>query len=88
MMLSNVQYECLNAKDDYAAQMKKGENVGFFSNWDIYDSLNSDLVNRNFFEGDDFAWDTDIINGDNIGPKTEKWNRDMLHIEQIMQDAE
>jgi hypothetical protein len=55
MMLSNVQYECLNAKDDYAAQMKKGENVGFFSNWDIYDSLNSDLVNHNFFEGDDFA---------------------------------
>jgi len=23
-------YECLNARDDYAAQMKKGENVGSF----------------------------------------------------------
>jgi hypothetical protein len=31
----NVQYECLDARDDYAAQMKKDENIGIFSNWDI-----------------------------------------------------
>jgi hypothetical protein len=58
----------LDARDDYAAQMKKGENVGIFSNWDIYDRLNSDLDDHNFFEGDDFACDTDIVNEDNIGP--------------------
>ena len=52
--------------------MKKGENVGIISNWDIYDSLNSDLYDHNFFEGNDFACDTDIVNEDNIGPKTEK----------------
>ena len=35
MKYFNVSYECLDARDDYAAQMKKGDNVGFFSNWDI-----------------------------------------------------
>ena len=28
----NVRDECLDARDDYAAQIKKGENVGNFSN--------------------------------------------------------
>jgi len=87
MKIFNVRYECLDARDDYAAQMKKGENVGIFSNWDIYDSFNSDLPDNNSFEGDDFECDTDIINQDIIGPKTEKRNRDMLNVEQIMQDA-
>ena len=26
----NVRYECLDARDDYAAQMKKGDNIGIF----------------------------------------------------------
>ena len=30
MKYFNVQYECLGVGDDYAAQMKKGENVGIF----------------------------------------------------------
>ena len=54
MKYFNVQYECLDARDDYAAQMKKGENVGIFSNWDIYDSLNSDILDHKSFEGDVF----------------------------------
>ena len=29
MKYFNVQYECLDARDDYAAQMKKGENIEF-----------------------------------------------------------
>ena len=49
--------------------------------------MNSDLDDHTFFEGDDFACDTDIVNEDNFGPKTEKRNRDLLHVEQIMQDA-
>jgi len=52
--------------------MKKGENIGIFSNWDIYDNLDSDLVDYNPFEGDDFTCDINIINVDDIGPKTEK----------------
>ena len=87
MKYFNVRYECLDARDDYAAQMKKGDNVGIFSNWDIYDNLDSDLVNYNSFEGDDFTCDVNMVNVDDIGPKTEKRNRDMSHVEQIMQDA-
>ena len=84
MKYFNVRYECLDARDDYAAQMKKGENVGIFSNWDVYDNLNSDHTS---FEGDDFVCDINLVNENNIGPKTEKRNRDMLHVEQIMHDA-
>jgi hypothetical protein len=87
MKYFNVWYECLDARDDYAAQMRKGENVGIFSNWDVYDSLNSDILDYNSFEGDDFVCDINLVNENNIGPKTEKQNRDMLHIEQIMQEA-
>ncbi|KIM85533.1 hypothetical protein PILCRDRAFT_65747, partial [Piloderma croceum F 1598] len=87
MKYFNVRYECLDARDDYATQMKKGENVGIFSNWDIYDSLNSDTHDHDSFEGDDFACDIDNVIQNNIGPKTAKHNRDMLHVEQTMQDA-
>jgi hypothetical protein len=62
----------LDARDDYAAQIKKGENVGIFSNWDIYDSFNSETLDHDSFEGDDFACDIDNIIQDNIGPKIEK----------------
>jgi hypothetical protein len=84
MKYFNVRYECLDARDDYAAQMKKGENVGIFSNWDIYDSIDADPVDFNTLEGDDFTCDIDIVNEKFIGPKTEKRNRDMLHVEEIM----
>ena len=72
MKYFNVWYECLDARDDYAAQMKECENVGIFSNWDIYDNLDSDLVDDNSFEGDDFTCDINMVNVDDIGPKTEK----------------
>ena len=49
--------------------MKKGENIGIFSNWDIYDSLN-----HSSFEGDDFTCDINIVNEYDIGRKTEKQN--------------
>jgi len=87
MKYFNVRYECLDARDDYAARMKKGDNVGIFSNWDVYDSLNSDILDHDSFGGDDFACDIDNVIQDNIGPKTEKRNRDMLHVEQTMRDA-
>ena len=49
--------------------------------------MNSDILNHDSFQGDDFSCDIDNVIQDNIGPKTEKRNRDMLHVEQIMQDA-
>ena len=72
MKYFNVQYECLDARYDYAAQMKKGENIGIFSNWDVYNNLDPDIVDDNSYQGDDFAFDIDNVNQDNIGPKTEK----------------
>jgi hypothetical protein len=84
----NVRYECLDARDDYAAEMKKGENVGIFFDWDIYDSLNSNIYDHDSLEGDDFAYDVNNVIHDNIGPKTAKHNRDMFHVEQTMWDAE
>ena len=87
MKYFNVRYECLDARDDYAAQMKKGENIGIFSNWDIYDNIDADPVDFNTLEGDDFTCDIDIVNEKFIGPRTEKRNRDMLHVEEIMRNA-
>ena len=52
--------------------MQKGENIGIFSNWDVYDNLDSDAIDHNSYEGDDFLFDIDKIDQDNIGPKTEK----------------
>jgi len=72
MKYFNVRYECLDARDDYAAQMKKGENVGIFSNLDVYNNLNSDLFDQNNLQGDDFDCDANIINENSIGPKTDK----------------
>ena len=48
----------------------KSENVGIFSNW--YDNLDSDFVDYNPFEGNNFTCDINIVNADNIGPKTDK----------------
>src|ERR1700688_4597783 len=49
MKYFNVRYECLDARDDYAAQMKKGDNIGIFSNWDVYDNLDSDIFDHDSF---------------------------------------
>ena len=87
MKYFNVRYEYLDARDDYAAQMKKGENIGIFSNWDVYNNLDSDVMDYNSNKGDDFIFEINDINEDNIGPKTEKRNRDMSHVEQIMRDT-
>ena len=49
--------------------------------------MDSDFIDYNSFEGDDFTCDINMANVDDIGPKAAKQNRDMLHVEQIMQDA-
>lgn len=51
----------------------------------IYDQVNYEPKDENLFEGDNFTCNIDI--DDIIGPKTEKHNRDMLHVEKIMQNA-
>ena len=49
--------------------------------------MDSDFVDHTSFEGDGFVCDLNLVSKNNIGPKTEKRNRDMLQVEQIMQDA-
>jgi hypothetical protein len=46
--------------------------------------MNSDTLDHKSFEGDDFMCDVDNVTQNDIGPKTEKQNRDMLHVEQMM----
>ena len=88
MKYFNVHYECFNARDNYTAQMKKGEYVGIFSNWDVYDNLNDSFHNQNRGEGDDFECNMDVMDNDNIiRPKTEKWNKDMLQVESLLHTA-
>jgi hypothetical protein len=72
MKYFNVWYECLDARDDYAAQMKKGESIGNFSNWDVYNNLDSDIMDHNSYEGGNLTFDIDNDNQDNMGPKNEK----------------
>jgi len=51
----NIRYECNDARDDYSAQLKKGNSEsGLFPQWmnsDIINSLNKD----NYLEGADFG---------------------------------
>ena len=49
--------------------------------------MDSDFVDYNSFEGDDFTCGINMANVDDIGPKTANQNRDMLPVEQIMQDV-
>jgi hypothetical protein len=85
MKYFNVRYECLDARDDYAAQLKKGENIGIFANWDIYDNFEPHDINHTVLDGDNFGCDENIIDDDDtIGPITNKRNRDMAKVEEIM----
>ena len=40
----NIRYECLDARDDYCAQMKKGVDPLFVGNWE---DTNDDIENTN-----------------------------------------
>jgi hypothetical protein len=65
-----------------------GENVGIFSNWNVYDTLDPYFNNQNGGEGGNFECNVDIIDDENIiGPKTDKRNRDMLQVEDLMHTA-
>jgi hypothetical protein len=52
MKYFNVRYECLDARDDFAAQMKKGEHAGILSNWEVYEHFQTDL-DQSWVDGDD-----------------------------------
>jgi hypothetical protein len=65
--------------------MKKGENIGIFANWDIYDNFEPDSMDYISIDGDDFDTGENITDENNtIGPITSKQSRDMAKVEEIM----
>jgi hypothetical protein len=89
MKYFNVRYECLDARDDYAAQMKKGQNIGIFGNWEVHDNFEQhDTDGDGLTEGDGFMCDANTMDDDElIGPVTSKRNRDMDRVEEIMRTS-
>ena len=72
MKYFNVRYECLDARDDFAAQMKKGEYAGIFSNWDVDEHFQVDL-DQSLGNGDDFECNENSLYDTNqTGPLTDK----------------
>lgn len=61
----NIQYECLDARDDYLAQLKKDANSFIFGSWDESESDEIDIDNTNKkdfnFEFDDIPEDMQNI---------------------------
>jgi hypothetical protein len=73
MKYFNLKYECLDARDDYAAQLKQGEGVGIFSVSDgDYEDNNEDVYHRQGYgDGNDFECEDDKIRiGRDIGKAT------------------
>ena len=84
MKYFNVRYECLDARDDFAAQMKKGEYAGIFSNWDVNEHFQVDL-DQSLGNGDDFECKKNSLYDTNqTGPLTDKQNKEMAKVEEIM----
>ena len=75
MKYFNLKYECLDARDDYAVQLKKGKEQGLIYTFED-DEDDDDDENRGFhhkqdFDGDNFPFDDDEIKiGMNIGRVT------------------
>ena len=73
MKYFNLKHECLDAKDDYAAQLKKGEGEGIFSAFDgEFENDNDDFdYSQTHIDGDDFEFEDDkIMIGREIGKVT------------------
>ncbi|KIM35722.1 hypothetical protein M413DRAFT_53333, partial [Hebeloma cylindrosporum] len=65
----NIHYECLDARDDYRAQMKKGTASHFASSWDDPENStdNYDVVDPNEKGNDEADFDDIPVNLQNIG---------------------
>jgi hypothetical protein len=90
MKYFNLRYECLDARDDYAAQMKKNNSINLFHNWEQYNDLEIpiDVTEKIKHDGENFECEFDAIDDDNIvGPKTQKRNNDMMKVEKMMHAA-
>jgi hypothetical protein len=53
----NIRYECLDARDDYCAQLKKGAATNLFGSWETMDARDDDCVDRSDMNGPSIEFD-------------------------------
>ena len=72
MKYFNLKYECLDARDDYAAQLKQGEGVGIFSvsDGDYEDNIEGVYHSQGYGDGEFECEDDKIRIGRDIGQAT------------------
>ncbi|KAH7905819.1 hypothetical protein BJ138DRAFT_976209, partial [Hygrophoropsis aurantiaca] len=84
MKFFNVRYECLDARDDYSAQMREDNSKHDFSAWDNdnYPGEHEEEIVEH-----DMVFprsESDQIMDDTIGTLTSKWNYDKAAVEQTL----
>jgi hypothetical protein len=88
----NLRYECLDARDDYSARRKKGENVSIFPQWssddlmnDLDDSMDQDQHDPIL----DAEYDEHQAQGDfeRIGEEGQKVIEQMMEIESVVNNV-
>ncbi|KII82907.1 hypothetical protein PLICRDRAFT_682664 [Plicaturopsis crispa FD-325 SS-3] len=85
----NVKYECLDARDDYSAQMKLGQvSGGFFTQWDAGESHDIDHESEDAVSGADLLFNEDLANAqDQLGPSSTARERRRAEIERILESS-
>ena len=82
----NIRYECLDARDDYRAQMKKGVDPLFVGNWedtaDDIENINNSSLNTNI------EFDDDPQDLQNIGNAQASRMKNIAEINQVLNETE
>ncbi|KII92306.1 hypothetical protein PLICRDRAFT_74657, partial [Plicaturopsis crispa FD-325 SS-3] len=83
----NVKYECLDARDDYSAQMKLGKgNGGFFTQWDAGESHDVDQDLEDMTNTGDSAFDDELVHAqEELGPSSTDRERKRAEIERVLE---
>lgn len=86
MKYFNLRYECLDARDDFSAELKKGEGKGIFDKFDEdYDMDDEDHHDTRPSGGDDSHYDHDrIVIDDRTGRATQNMQNKMKTMRNMM----
>ena len=77
----NIRYECLDARDDYRAQLKKGSTQIFVGSWEVADNE----MDASLHKGPDAAVFDDVPNDPlDMGPRHAKRLREMETINNVL----
>jgi hypothetical protein len=88
----NLRYECLDARDDFSARRKSGENASIFPQWssgDVLDDLDESIDQAEANSGGDFDYDEHNLHGDfdRIGEEGHKIIQQMMEIENVVKNV-